>query len=85
MGGHDMTPNVIPENFSKVVMTVSSLFLGLVDSLPPSEQTFWFPNQDVEDPDTWTLPHLFQLKQEFKKLVDDFNSVVQETYTFQDP
>ena len=66
MGGYGMTPNVISQISSEVVMT--SRFLGLVGFLSPSEQSLWFPNQLVQDPDTWTLPHLFQLKQEYKKL-----------------
>jgi hypothetical protein len=33
------------------------------------EQPLWFPNQNVQHPDTWTLSHLIQLKQEYKKLV----------------
>ena len=31
-----------------------------------------------------TLPHLIQLKQEYKKLEDEFNCVVQEWYTGED-
>ena len=57
---------------------MSSRFIGFVGSLSSSEQQLWFPNQNVEDPDTWTFPHLFQLKQEYKKLVEDFNCDIQE-------
>ena len=42
-------------------------------------------NQDVQDPETWTLTYLLQLKQECKKLVDEFNCVIEESYTVQDP
>jgi hypothetical protein len=62
-----------------------SRFFGLVGSLPPPEQLLWFPNQTVQDPETWTLPHLIQLKHEYKKLVDQYSCVVQESHTVQDP
>jgi hypothetical protein len=39
----------------------------------------------VKEPNTWTLPHLLQLKQEYKKLVEDFNCDIQEFITVQDP
>ena len=42
------------------------------------------PNQNVQDPNTWTLTHLLQLKQEYQKL-DDFNCDIQEFITVQDP
>jgi hypothetical protein len=35
-------------------------------------------------PDTWTLFHLIQLKQKYKKLVEDFNCDFQEYMTVQD-
>ena len=57
---------------------MTSRFIGFVDSLSFSEQQLWFPNQNVQDPDTWTLPHFLQLKQEYKKLVEDFNCDIQE-------
>ena len=50
-----------------------------------SEQQLWFPNQNVQDPDTLTLPHLIQLKQEYKKLVEDFNCDLKEFMTVQGP
>ncbi len=31
---------------------------GLVGSLPLEEQQLWFPNQQVHDPDSWTVPGL---------------------------
>jgi len=62
------TANVIVQISSKVAM--ASRFIGFVGSLSSSEQQF--PNQNVPDPDTWTLSHLLQLKQEYKKLVEDF-------------
>ena len=40
--------------------------------------TVMVPNQNVQDPDTWTLPHVMQLKQEYKKLVENFNCDIQE-------
>ncbi len=39
----------------------------------------------VHDPDTWTTPHLLQLKREYVTLVDKYGCVVQETFTVQDP
>jgi hypothetical protein len=79
MGGYGMTPNVIAQISAKVAM--SSRFLGFVGSLSSAEQKLLFPNQNVQDPDTWTLPHLLQLKQEYKKLVEDFNCDIQEFVT----
>ena len=61
-----MTSNAIAQSCTKVVMV--SHFLGLVGSLTPSEQFLWFPNQSLQDLDTWTLPHLIQLKEEYNKL-----------------
>jgi hypothetical protein len=56
-----------------------------VGSLPLDEQKLWIPNQLVHDPDTWTTPHLLQLKREYVTLVDKYGCVVQETFTVQDP
>jgi hypothetical protein len=67
MSGYDMTPNVIVQISTKVTMTIR--FLGFVDSLLSSEEQLWFPDQNVQDPDTWTFPHLIQLKHEYKKIV----------------
>ena len=53
-----------------------SRFLGLVGSLPLDEQKIWLPNQMVHDPDTWTTPHLLQLKREYVTLVDKYGYVV---------
>ena len=39
----------------------------------------------MQEPDTWTLTHLIQLKQGYKKLVEDFNCNIQEFITVQDP
>ena len=44
-----------------------------------------FINQNVQDPDTRTLSHFLQLKQEYQKLVADFNCDIQEFITVQDP
>ena len=52
-GGYGMTPNVIVHTSPKVSM--ASRFIGFVGSLSSSEQQLWFPNQNVQDPDTWTL------------------------------
>ena len=78
MDGYGMTPNAIAQISAKVAM--ASCFLGNVSYLPPSEQTICLPRQNVQDPSTWTLPHLLQLKQEYNNL-----SVVQESYAVQDP
>ena len=59
MGGYGMTPNVIAHISTKVAM--ASRFLGFVGSLSSCEQQSWLPNQNVQDPDTWTLPHVSQL------------------------
>jgi hypothetical protein len=45
--------NVIAQISAKVA--IASRFLGFVGSLSSSEQQLWFPNQNVKDPDTWTL------------------------------
>jgi hypothetical protein len=62
LGGFGLTPNVIAQTSDKVTMTPR--FLGLVRSLPLDEQQLWFPNQQVHDPYSWTVPHLLQLKME---------------------
>ena len=78
-----MTPSTITQTSTKVDMT--SRFLGLVGCLPLDEQNLWFPNQMVHDPDTWTTPHLLQLKREYEILVDKYGCVVQKTVTLQGP
>ena len=83
IGGYGMTPNAIAQISAKVVM--ASHFLGLVDSMTPSEQTLWFPHQNVQDPNTWTLSHWLQLQHEYIKLENTYNCVVQESYVVQDP
>ena len=83
MGGFGMTPNVIVQISAKVDM--ASRFLGFVDSLSSSEQQLWFPNQNVQDPVTWTLPHLIQLQHEYKELLENHNCDIQEFITVQDP
>ena len=75
-GGYGLTPNTIAQFSAKVVM--ASRFLGLVGSLPASEQTLWFPNQDVKDPDTWTFPP--PSTQTGIQEARGFNCVVQESY-----
>ena len=74
LGGYNMTTNTITQTSTKVDIT--SRFLGLVDSLPPDEQNLWIPNHVVYDPDTWTTPHLLQLKSEYEILVDKYGCVV---------
>jgi hypothetical protein len=83
MGGFGMTPNVIAQISAKVAM--ASRFLGFVGSLSSSEQQLWFPNQNVQDPVTWTLPHLIQLQHENKELVENYYCDIQEFITVQDP
>ena len=73
-GGLGLTPNVIAQTSAKVAM--ASRFLGLVGSLPLDEQRLWLPNQLVDDPDTWTAPHLLHLKREYVTLVDKYGCVV---------
>ncbi len=55
---------------------MASRFLGLVGSLLLAEQHLWLPNQLVDDPDTWTAPHLLHLKREYVSLVDHYGCVV---------
>jgi hypothetical protein len=81
-GSFGLTPNTIAQTPAKVAM--ASRFLGLVGSLPLDEQNLWLPNQMVHDPDTWTAPHLLQLKTEYEILVDKYGCVV-EMFTVQDP
>ena len=38
----------------------------------------------MDDPDTWTVPHLLHLKREYVSLVDNYGCVV-ETFTVQEP
>jgi hypothetical protein len=83
MGGFGMTPKVIAQISAKVAM--ASRFLGFVGSLSSSEQQLWFPNQNVQAPVTWTLPHLIQLQHEYKELVENYNCDIQEFITVQDP
>ena len=73
-GGFGLTPNTIAQTSAKVAM--ASRFLGLVGTLSLDEQNLWFPNQMVHDPDTWTAPHLLQLKREYEILVDKYGCVV---------
>jgi hypothetical protein len=67
MGGFGMTPNVIAQISAKVAM--AARFLGCIGSLSSSEQQILFPNQNVQDPVTWTSPLLMQLQHEYKELV----------------
>ena len=83
MRGYGMTPNAITQISDKVPM--ASRFLGIVGSLLPSEQTICPPHQNVQDPSTWTLSHLLELKQEYNNLQIKYNCVVQESYVVQDP
>jgi hypothetical protein len=39
----------------------------------------------VQDPVTWTLPHLIQLQHEYKTLLENYNCDIQEFITVQDP
>ena len=57
----------------------------LEGSLPLDEQRLWLPNQLVDDPGTWTSPHLLHLKREYVTLVDKYGCVVKETFTVKDP
>jgi hypothetical protein len=80
-GGFGLTPNILPQSTAKVVM--ASRFVGLVESLPPEEQQIWFPNQLVNDPQTWVAPHLIQLKSEYVVLLNKHNCKEQEMYIVQ--
>ena len=73
-GVFGLTPYAIAQTSAKVAM--DSRFLGLVGSLPLDEQNLWLPNQMVHDPDTWTVPHLLQLKREYE-ILDKFGYVVE--------
>ena len=79
LGDFGLTPNVIAQTSVKVDMT--SRFLGLVGSLTLEEQQLWSPNQQAHDPDSWTAPHLLQLKMEYEVLINKYGSKVQEMYT----
>ena len=68
--GYGTTPNTIEQTSAKVVMVCR--FLGLVATLFSDEQNLCLPNQVVHDPDTWTEPHLLQLKREYEILVDKY-------------
>jgi hypothetical protein len=48
MGGYGMTPNVITQISSKVVM--GARFLGFVGSLSSSEQLLWYPKPKCSRP-----------------------------------
>ena len=61
-GGFGLTPNVIAQSSVKVAM--ATRFLVFVGSLSLEEQKLWLRNQLVHDPESWTVPHLFQLKRE---------------------
>jgi hypothetical protein len=63
---------------------MSSRFLGLVGSLPLEERQLWLPNQQAHDPDSWTVPHLLQLKLEHEVLISKYGYKEQEMYTVQD-
>ncbi len=51
---------------------MASLFPELVGSLTLEEQQLWLPNQQDHDPDSWTDPHLFQLKMEYEVLMNKY-------------
>ena len=79
LGGFRLTPNVIAQVSAKVTMV--SRFLQLVGSLPLEEQKLWLPNQLDHDPDSWTVPHLLNLKTGYDVLVNTHDCKVQEMYT----
>ena len=92
MGGYGMTPKdidqilrekTIPKPWPEIwnFLLVSLVLLDLYHLL----QKLWFPNQNVKDPDNWTLPQLRQLIKEYKNLVDDFKCDIQEFITVQNP
>jgi hypothetical protein len=82
LGGFGLTPNVLAQISTKVVM--ASRFLKLVGSLPLEEQKLWLPNQLAHDPDSWTTPHFLNLKTGYDILVNNHNCKVQEIYMVQD-
>ena len=82
LGGFGLTPNVIAQISAKVAMT--SRFLQLVGSLPLEEQKLWLPNQLAQDPDSWTAPHLLNLKTGYDVLSNTHDCKVQEMYTVHD-
>jgi hypothetical protein len=65
-------------------LAVTIIHQGLVGSLPLDEQQLWLPNQQTHDPDSWTAPHLLQLKMEYDVLVNKHRYKVQEMHTVQD-
>jgi hypothetical protein len=81
-GGFGLTPNVIAQSSAKVAM--ATRFLALVGSSSLEEQKLWLPNQLLHDSESWTAPHLFQLKREYEVLAKDHGCQVQEMYTVQD-
>ena len=81
-GGFGLTPNVIAQSSAEVTMTTR--FLSWVGSFTLEEQKLWLRNQLVHDPESWTAPHLFQLKREYEVLVKDHGCQVQKMYTVQD-
>ena len=82
LGGFGLTPNVIAQVSTKVAM--ASRFLQLVGYLPQKEQKLLIPNQLAHDPDSWTVPHLLNLKTGYDVLVNKHDCKVQEMYTVQD-
>ena len=52
-------------------------------SLPLEEQKLWFPNQLAHEPDSWTFPHLLNLKTGYDVLVKEHDCKVQEMYSVQ--
>ena len=67
-------PHVDTDTIAKISakFVVTSRFLGLVGTLPPGEERLWLPNQNFQDPDTWTLRHLLQLKRGYDMLVNQY-------------
>ncbi len=63
---------------------MAARFVGLVGSLTPEEQQIWFPNQLVNDPQTWVAPYLLQLKSEYTVLLNKYDYKEQEMYIVQD-
>ncbi len=78
---HDLVVTVIQNPHTLGGFGLTSRFLGLVGSLTLEEQQLWFPNQQDHDPDSWTVPHLLQLKMEYEVLINKYGSKVQEMYT----
>jgi hypothetical protein len=63
---------------------MASRFLQLVGSLPLEEQKLWLSNQLAHDPDSWTAPHLLNLKTGYDVLVNEHDCKGQEMYTVED-